>query len=185
MTTDTPTVPPSAALVVKPSNLSDLRDRIESALDFGNPETIHAIMCAVASAVKFAKEIQQLAEERAEDYIREHGSFTVDKTAYFIGSKKSPPKCRDAKAVLEKMLELVDVDTVGQCISSNGWKQGAVKAVLASIEQSGEFPKLFDVTPKEKLMIEGPDDAELQIVNLDFVKKKPATSVDLLPDQQP
>jgi hypothetical protein len=175
-----------------PSNLTALRERVEKALDFADPDQIDNILCAVLSAEKLAKDIKAMAFAAAMEFIKENSpdGFTVNGRRYYISTgKKQPPKCKDAKATLPAMFELTggDLDAVAECLSSNAWKQGSTKAVLESIGKGDQFEKLFETKPKEKLMIDGPtnpEDEGLQIVETKWIKKKPAANVVLLPDTQ-
>jgi hypothetical protein len=168
-------------LIVRKNDLAALRDRIETGLDFSDPEKIDAVLSACYAARAFIREVIELAEAKAKAYIDEHGSFAVNGVRYFVGSSKSPDKVIDPKAATPKLLEAFagDVEQLGQCLSANCYKPAQTKSFLESSGNAKLYDELF-AKPKDKLM-SGAED-ELQVVDSKWVKKKPAKTADLKPD---
>jgi hypothetical protein len=71
----------------------------------------------------------------------------VGEVRYYVG-RKLKTRCRDPKATFDGILEATggDMDAVKECLSSDPFKQGAVKRI-----EGIDFPKLYEVTVDDEL----------------------------------
>ncbi len=109
-------------------------------------EAINQIMAMEvlkSNLAELSKMIEKARQEFGVDQVEKWGRDSM--MPYYVGDEKTT-KCRDAKALLARLLEVSDMDTIASLLSSDPWKQGACKAVLGE-----EWDKHFDVETKGKL----------------------------------
>ena len=135
------------------------------------PENIATFFSAISDAKRILAVLAAMVQDRALEYVKEHGSFKVGDTMYSIGRDKSV-KCRDSKAALEHLLDVFEGDSgkIAECLSANAWKPGAVRVFLAEVGKEADFDQLFKTEVKEK--VEGKE--KVTATDLRFIAGQPA-----------
>jgi hypothetical protein len=124
----------------------------------------------VDRAKQICREIEVRLKERAKEYIREHGSFTVGEQRFYLAPEKTT-KCRDVKATLHTLLGAFggDLDRVTECLAAAAFKHGQVRASLADVGNPTAFDVLFE-TSEETDVKTGKPLKSVQRVNKNFLR---------------
>lgn len=117
------------------------------------PERIIEILSLVEAVARNVRETwKRAAEQRALEYIAEHGEFVVGPTRYYAGVDKTT-KVKDKAAALDRILEMAggNVEQAAQYLSSEPYKHGAIRTALAAAGLDGVFEDLFETVEKDEL----------------------------------
>lgn len=110
------------------------------------PAEVVQYMDAVAHMLAAAKRHKQECDDAVIEWIRANGDLEVGGVRWYVARPKTV-KCPDVGAVLSSMLESVDIEQIISCLSSDCWKQGAVRSVLGNKEHA----RLFKITRPDTL----------------------------------
>ena len=139
-----------ARLIIKANDGTATADHVAAALD------------EVAALKSRVKEIESDVETAATAFVTANGPVRMGNIEWRMTTAKSI-KCNDPAATMGTLLELTDVDTLADCLSSSAFKVAPVRNVLGPA-----FDEHFTTTVKQDL--EGKPLKELTRVDTTFTK---------------
>lgn len=121
-------------------------------------DDVGAKLMALDRFAEWLKEARAEVEASAKEYIEEHGPVRVGDILYYVGRKKSQPKCVNVPAAVEAVLQAVggDFDVFCQHLASGALKYGAVRQTLPA----EQYAELFKVEERDELI--GEDAAKVE-----------------------
>jgi len=119
--------------------------------------------------MKRARELEKDFKANLLRYVKANGDVTIGAVRWYAGHAKKT-ECNSNKAVMETLLELAGPDRASDCISSTGWKHGAVKKLLDEMGSPELYDRLFTERYDDKLEEGKPKEKQLQKFDAGYVR---------------
>lgn len=134
-------------------------------------EQIAAALNRVEALKDFVRELDGHLKDAMKQWIEANGQDIEIGTKRWYLAPEKKVKERDPAQTCQTLLEVTggDFGRMGECLSANAFKPGAIRKLLAELGQGEKFAELFDVQIGTKLA-EGKPVKQLQVVDTRFIK---------------
>lgn len=159
------------AAIAEPPSITQLIERAIKAITVDSPaEDVFAALNMVGAIVQAAAELKQRVYAECRPWFEQHGDIQTPAIRWRLATEKTY-ECLGKGKVIEALLDATggDFEKVCDCLSSNPFKEGAIKSALDEAGMADKFNTLFKVGVRRDVKTDKPL-KKIVCENMAFVK---------------